>query len=92
MRSSIQIRFNTDRLRDESAPAWRVIQDGVERLASSISITAPCWTTRDVMASGLTKWHISCDGVTSWDGHECTIEARKSIEQVCREDVLDFVI
>lgn len=64
----IMIRFNTDKEKtDATLPPWRVIIDGVEHLAESVSIETRSWTTLDEIAPGKMKWHITCDGTPRWD-------------------------
>jgi hypothetical protein len=74
----IQIRFNTEKMKDPTAslPAWRVIYEGLEHLADDICIEVPCWSTTDEISPGVWKWHITCDGVISWDGKRARISAR----------------
>lgn len=75
MHSHIKIRYNTEKDKtDPTLPAWRVLVDGVERLAESVDIQAPCWTTKDEISAGLFKWHISCIGRPVWMGQTCKIE------------------
>jgi hypothetical protein len=64
----IQIRYNTEKdKRDHSLPAWRVLVDGKEFLAESISIKTDSWTSMDEIAPGVIKWHITTEGICSWD-------------------------
>ncbi len=74
----IQIRFNTEKDKtDATLPAWRVLVDGVEHLAESVRIEGECWTTRDEIAPGLIKWHITTRGKVVWDGRNCRIQASR---------------
>ena len=73
----IQLRFNTEKEKtDSSLPAWRVLIDGVERLAEQVYFETPCWTTQDLIAENKMKWHLTSDGVPHWDatGKVCTIK------------------
>lgn len=67
-KTNIQIRFNTDKERvTAAAPAWRVLIDGVEHFAKDVRVEVPMWTTEDVLPTGIKKWHLSCEGVATWD-------------------------
>jgi adenylylsulfate kinase len=91
MDQEIKIRFNTEKDKaDPNLPAWRVLISGVEHLAESIKISAPCWTTRDEISPGIIKWHISCFGTPVWNGRNCTIEkpAEKQTEKPTRPGVI----
>jgi len=75
MNQEIKIRYNTEKDKtDPNLPAWRVLVDGVEKLAESVEIKTFCWTTQDEISPGVIKWHISCSGAVSWDGKICKIE------------------
>lgn len=77
--SEIKIRFNTEKARsDPAAPAWRVLVDGVERLAESVRMDTEMWTSEDVLPSGETKWHLTGYGEAVWDGLACAIISRRS--------------
>lgn len=68
MSQEIQIRFNTDKERvNEQLPAWRVLVDGVEKLAREIRVEVPMWTSQDQLPDGRIKWHLSCRGYAVWD-------------------------
>lgn len=72
----IKIRYNTDKDKiDSNLPAWRVIENDVEKFANSVEIRIPCRTTFDKLADGREKWHISCSGRIVWDeyGQNCEI-------------------
>jgi hypothetical protein len=72
--SQIILRYNTDKDKvDASLPPWRVIIDGVERLAASVTIETGVWTSRDEIAPGVIKWHIRCEGTANWYGRDCVI-------------------
>lgn len=73
---SIQIRFNTDKERvSATAPAWRVLIDGVEFLASDVRVEVPMWTSEDILPTGIKKWHLTCEGEAHFDepGGNCII-------------------
>ncbi len=77
----IQIRFNTDKEKiDAGLPAWRVLVDGTEYLASSVRIEVPTWTTEDILPTGQKKWHLSCEGELHWSADVCTIKAAVTVE------------
>lgn len=70
----IQIRFNTEKEKtDPQLPAWRVLEDGHEALATHVEIRVPAFTSEDVLPSGMRKWHISCEGRAVWEDGKCTI-------------------
>lgn len=74
--SKILIRFNTDKDKiDSSLKPWRVIIDGKEFFADKVTIKTEVQTSKDELASGLVKWHISCSGQANWDEthQNCTI-------------------
>lgn len=60
------IRFNHDH--NGTGLVWRVFENGVENLASSIKILAPVFDEVTV-ENGVTKWNICCYGyLTLEDG------------------------
>ena len=72
----IKIRYNTEKDKvSQDLPAWRVLENGVERLANSVEIKTSSRTTFDKLPDGREKWHISCVGQTVWDesGLNCEI-------------------
>ena len=72
----IKIRYNTDKDKmDSSLPAWRVLENGIEKLAHTVEIRIPSRTTFDKLPDGREKWHISCSGKAVWDesGLNCEI-------------------
>ena len=77
----VQIRFNTEHMRDPSVLPWRVLVDGVERLASSVMILTSAWTTSQLL-SGERKWHLTCVGEPVWDGEYCTVR-ENGISHAC---------
>ena len=54
---------------------WRLLVDGVEFLASTIEIHVPSVTTEDIIATGETKWHLTCEGQVNWLGNVAKIVA-----------------
>ena len=70
----IKIRYNTEKDKsDHSLPAWRVLVDGVEFLATEVDIQVASKTTEDVLSAEITKWHISCFGHLIWNDKRCKI-------------------
>lgn len=76
--SRFQIRFNT-KYPENPNPAlkWRILVDGVEKLASKIQVDVPCETTEDIVTEGerpnVQKWHISGNGKLVWTGTDVRI-------------------
>ena len=56
---TVKVRYKTD-AKPEDEMQWRVIIEGVEHHAAFVSIHCPCFTTKDLLPSGETKWHITC--------------------------------
>ena len=72
--AKIQIRFNTKYLEGGRPDLkWRVLIDGEEFLASSVHMRVPSTTTEDIISTGETKWHITCEGRVDWKGDEAHI-------------------
>lgn len=70
----IQIRFNTKYLEGNRPELkWRILVDGQEFLARIVHINVASRTTEDVIATGETKWHISCEGQIQWKSDEAHI-------------------
>jgi len=70
----IKIRFNTEKEKtDPNLPAWRVLVNGQEKLATSVEIRVPSITTMDHLPAGQVKWHISCEGFATWQDQTCII-------------------
>lgn len=70
----IKIRYNTEKDKtDASLPAWRVLINGIEHLATEVELKVVSKTTEDILPSGILKWHISCVGKAEWNGLHCTI-------------------
>ncbi len=75
MVQKIKIRFNTEKEKtNASLPAWRVLIQDVEHFAESLEILVPCKTSKDIISTGQTKWHITCEGIVRWEGLTCRIE------------------
>jgi hypothetical protein len=74
-KNQIQIRFNTDKERvNGSLPAWRVLVDGVEHLATNVRVEVPMWTSEDILPTGQRKWHLSCEGTPDFQpSGDCVI-------------------
>ena len=72
--AKIQIRFNTKYLEGTRPELkWRVLVDGEEFLASVVHVHVSCTTTEDIIATGETKWHMTCHGRVEWKGAEAHI-------------------
>ena len=71
MAGEIKIRFNTMWEQSQGQELkWRVLVDGSEKLAKSVELRVPSWTTEDILPSGVKKWHITCKGtLLENDGH-----------------------
>lgn len=68
----IRLRFNTQWESSEGAALkWRLLfPDGTEQVVKSVQINVPSWTSEDRLASGATKWHVTCEGVLELrEGH-----------------------
>jgi len=69
----VKIRYKTD-AKPEDTLQWRVIIDGVEHHASSVVINCMSHTTRDIVESGVEKWHITCEPQQiQWLNQECIL-------------------
>lgn len=55
----VNIRFNNSC--EDGIHVWRLIIDGEEHLAANVIINCNSWTSQDVIPTGETKWHISCN-------------------------------
>jgi hypothetical protein len=66
-----QIRFNT-KAKPGDPLVWRVVEDGVERLASDIEIMTHSYSQKSTV-DGEVKWNIACDGFATWDGSKVEI-------------------
>lgn len=69
--SKFLIRYNTKC--GETCLVWRVIQDGEEKLASSLLIKSSVWSESSI-DEGVLKWNIACVGTAVWNGTEVLIE------------------
>jgi hypothetical protein len=70
---TVKIRYNTN-AKPEDTLHWRVVVDGIERLASDVIIKCPTQTTKDFIEGIGDKWHISCNATQiNWVGEECII-------------------
>lgn len=56
---TVKIRYNTQ-VNDDFL-YWRVVVEGVERLASDIKINVPTFTTKDFIEEVGMKHHITCE-------------------------------
>ena len=56
---TVKIRYNTQ-VNDDFI-YWRVVVEGVERLASDIKINVPTFTTKDFIEEVGMKHHITCE-------------------------------
>lgn len=54
----IKIRYNTENTTDLY---WRLLINGTENLCSDVVINCPSYTSRDIIADGRIKFHITCD-------------------------------
>jgi hypothetical protein len=69
----VKIRYKTDAKNDDTLH-WRVIIDGIEHSASNVIIHCMSHTTKDIIESGIEKWHISCNATeVKWVGEECIV-------------------
>jgi hypothetical protein len=72
----ISIRFNTAyETTENQAYVWRVIVDGKESLATDLECLVPTYGTKDEIAEGIYKWHLSCNGRLTWEGTKAIIRA-----------------
>jgi hypothetical protein len=72
--SKFHIRFNTKH--NGSKLVWRIFEDGVEHLASDVSIHSPLYT-ECTHEHGETKWNVACNGRMIWDGTVAIITDEK---------------
>lgn len=67
MNSVVKIRYNTS-VNDDRL-YWRILINGVERLASDIDVQVPTTTTKDFIEGVGFKHHLTCaPDVISWEG------------------------
>ncbi len=71
--SRILLRFNTKFEEDKKRRTWRVLVDGIEKLASKVYINVTSETITEDVAPGVTKYHVLCHGNVTWDEDEVTI-------------------
>lgn len=67
MMDRILIRFNTKVADDPEGRAWRVLVNGVERLAHKVNVLIPCETITEPIATGEIKHHFLCYGKVFWE-------------------------
>jgi hypothetical protein len=72
--SKFHVRFNTKHA--GSKLVWRIFEDGVEHLASNVSIYSPLYT-ECTQEHGETKWNVACNGRIVWDGTVAIITNEK---------------
>jgi plasmid stabilization system protein ParE len=68
----ILLRFNTKFEQDPKKRTWRVLEDGIERLASHVSIGTNGETIQEDI-DGVPKYHILFDGKILWDEDKAAI-------------------
>jgi uncharacterized membrane protein len=75
MNSIVKIRYNTSVSDDQLY--WRILIDGVERLASDIEVNVPTVTTRDFIKGVGYKHHLTCQpDIISWCGDKVILVNR----------------
>ncbi len=70
--SRILIRYNTKHEMDAGHRKWRVVVDGVEKLANKVKVEVPCETICEDVG-GTEKYHFLCHGAVSWGENETAI-------------------
>jgi hypothetical protein len=78
----ILLRFNTKFEQDSKGRTWRVLEDGIERLASKVFIHAVDGQTIQEDVDGVPKYHLLFNGGTIWENDEATI-----ISNECHESL-----
>jgi len=69
----VKLRYKTD-ARETDILQWRVIIDGEEFHASFVSLDLHSITTKDRIAEGVDKWHITCEATNiKWIDEKCFI-------------------
>lgn len=68
----ILLRFNTKFEQDPKQRTWRVLEDGVEKLASKVFIQCDGQTIQEDI-DGVPKYHVLFNGKTLWADDEATI-------------------
>ncbi len=64
--ASIKMRFNTKYMEGDQSLMWRILVDETEYLAQTIRVNVPCFTSEDIIETGETKWHITCEEQVTW--------------------------
>ena len=68
----LMIRFNTE---NQGKLFWRVVVDGVEHLADSVTLYQPSSTSEDTLPDGKKKFHITCwYNRLTWNGTNLIVE------------------
>lgn len=67
--SRILIRFNTKFEDDPQKRKWRVLEDGVEKLAHKVLISTDAETIQEDV-DGIPKYHIMCHGSVHWTNND----------------------
>ena len=73
MKNKYLIRFNTKN--NGSVLVWRLFENEIEHLATSVRINVPVWTEKTINNEG-EKWNIACEGICHWHGTDATIEEK----------------
>ena len=69
----VKLRYKTDAKPTDSLQ-WRVLIDGEEYHASFVSLDVHSITTKDRIAEGVDKWHITCNATkVEWIDENCFI-------------------
>lgn len=70
---TVKIRYNTQV--DDDFLYWRVLVEGVERLASEIKINVPSYSTKDMIEGVGMKHHITCEASELiWDDETHSVQ------------------
>lgn len=73
MKQTVKIRFNT-KCDENSDLKWRVLIDGIEFLASEVTLNTHSSTTKDKIEGLGEKWHITCKASkVVWVDRRCII-------------------
>jgi hypothetical protein len=68
----IKIRYNTKAVGDDPLK-WRVLEGDIEFLAEHVVILCGSYTSTDILSTGETKHHISCNGRLVWSGRTAIV-------------------
>lgn len=69
----VKLRYKTDAKPNDTLH-WRVIIDGEEYHAAFVSMDCKTITTKDRIAEGVDKWHITCKATkVEWIDQNCFI-------------------